>query len=46
MAMIWRILVAALALGSLGCNTEVEKQQQALEVEKAKPAAEQTEKQR
>ena len=45
MAMMWRILVAALVLGSLGCDTEVEKQQ-ALEAEKAKPAAEQTEKQR
>ena len=46
MAMMWRILVAALVLGSLGCDTEAEKQRQALEAEKARLAAEQAEKQR
>ena len=46
MAIMWRILVAALALGSLGCDTEAEKQRQALEAEKARLAAEQAEKQR
>ena len=44
--MIWRILVAALAFGSLGCDTEAEKQRQALEAEKARLIAEQTEKER
>ena len=46
MAMMWRILVAAWPLGSLGCDTEAEKQRQALEAEKAKLAAEQAEKER
>ena len=46
MAMIWKMFVAALVLGSLGCDTEAEKQRQALEAEKARLAAEQAEKER
>lgn len=36
----------ALVLGSLGCDTEAKKQRQALEAEKARLIAEQTEKER
>ena len=34
MAMMWRIFVAALVFGNLGCDTEAEKQRQALKAEK------------
>ena len=40
MAMMWRILVAALGLGSLGCNTEAEKQRQEREAESVRSVVE------